>query len=87
MNNSYHAIEARIKDAIEAYYAQQKSNLNAIAREFSVLIDRLKSRLNGIPCKLEVRGVYNRLLTPEQDIALTQYFQRLVNSGTPPRLN
>ena len=87
MDNSYQAIEARIKDGIQAYHAQKKPNLSAIAREFSVPIDRIKSRLNGTPSKSEVRGVHNRLLTPEQDVALTQYFHRLVNNGAPPRLN
>ena len=65
MDNSYQAIEARIKDGIQAYHAQKKPNLSAIAREFSIPIDRIKSRLNGILSRSEVRGVHNRLLTPE----------------------
>ena len=87
MDMSYPAVEGRIKDAIEAFYSRKNPNRSAIAREFDVPPERLRSRLNGRPSQSEVRGLHNRLLSPDQDKALVLFYQRLSNAGTPARLN
>ena len=87
MDMSYPAVEERIKDAIEAFYSRENPNRSAIAREFNVPPERLRSRLSGRPSQSEVRGLHNRLLSPDRDKALVLFFQRLSNAGTPARLN
>ena len=62
-NMSYNAIEARIKDVIEAYYTSENPNRSAIARQFDVSPKRLKSRLKDYLSKITIRGLYNRRLT------------------------
>ena len=87
MDMSYHAVEARIKDVIEAYHVSENPNRSAIARQFDVLLERLKSRLKGNPSKTAVRGLHNRRLTVDQEAALRLYYHKLSNADTPARLN
>ena len=87
MNQSYAAIESRINNAINAYSTRNNEKLTQIAREFNVPYHRLRNRLGGILSVSQVRGLYNRLLTPDQDLALVIYCERLVNVGTPARLS
>ena len=87
MDQSYAAVEKRIKDAINAINTRKNAKHKAIAREFQVPYDRLRNRLSGNPSKSEVRGMHNRLLTPDQDLALVLFYEKLSNAGTPARLN
>ena len=87
MDQSYSAVESRIQDAINALNTRTNAKVKAIAREFKVPYDRLRNRLAGAPSKSEMRGLHNRLLTPDQDLALVLFYERLSNAGTPARLN
>lgn len=87
MDQSYNAVEARIKEAIDALRTRQKFSRRAIATEFNVPEERLRSRLNGHPPKSEVRGLHNRALTTDQDLALRLYLQKLDQMGAPARLH
>ena len=87
MDQSDAAVEKRIKDAIDAINTRKNAKHSAIAREFNVPYDRLRNRLAGAPSKSEVRGLHRRLLTPDQDLALSLFYQRLSDAGTPARLN
>ena len=87
MNQSYAATESRIHDAIDAINTRQNAKVKAIAREFDVPYKRLRNRLAGAPTKSELRGLHTRLLTPDQDLALSLFYQIFSNAGTPARLN
>lgn len=87
MDQSYAAIELRIQNAIDAINTRKNAKHSAIAREFHVPYDRLRNRLAGNPSKSEVRGLHYRLLTPNQDLALSLFYQKLSDIDTSARLN
>ena len=66
MDQSYAAVEKRIKDAIDAINTRKNAKHSVIAREFHVPYDRLRNRLTGASSRSEVRGLYHRLLTPDK---------------------
>ena len=87
MDMSYSAVERRIADAINAINTRANAKISETATEFHVPYHRLQNRLRGMPLASQVRGIHNRRLTPDQDLALTIYYQKLSNAGTPARLN
>jgi hypothetical protein len=87
MTSTYIAIEHRIQKAINALNTRQNPSQTEIAREFNVPLQRLRSRLAGHPPASAVRGLHNRKLKPDQDLALHTYIKRLDELGLPVRLN
>lgn len=87
MDQSYSAVKSRIQDAINVLNTRTNAKVKAIAREFEVPYNRLRNRLAETPSKSEIRGLYNRLLTPNQDLALVLFYERLSNINTLARLN
>ena len=87
MDQSYSAVESRIQDAIDALNTRTNAKVKTITREFNVPYNRLRNRLTRAPSKSEIQGLYNRLLTPDQDLALVLFYEKLSNAGTPARLN
>ena len=85
MDQSYNAVEGRIQEAIDAIRTRQNTSRRAIAKEFHVPEERLRSRLNGHPPKSAVRGLHNRALKPDQDLALRLYLQKLDEMGAQAR--
>ena len=73
MDISYTAVEERLTNAIVAYNACKKPKMSEIARQFYVPYDRLRSRLNNASFKLAIRGLYNRRLKLDQELALSLY--------------
>ena len=87
MSAIYHEIEARIQQAVEAIQSRPLPvNRNAVAREFDVPVQRLRSRLNGKPSKSEVRGMHRRALTVDQELALHRHVTRLDQLSIPARI-
>ena len=74
MNQSYAATESRIHNVIDAINTRQNAKVKAITREFDVSYKSLRNRLTETPTKLEVRGLHNRLLTPNQDLAISLFY-------------
>ena len=87
MNMSYKAIESRLINAINTYNTSSKKNLSAIAREFHVSSDRLRSRLLDTLSKSEIRDLHNRRLKSDQELALKLYCQHLAEADKSVRLN
>lgn len=87
MDMSYAAVESRIQEAIDAFNTRQNAKISSLAQEFHVPYQRLRNRLGGAPSKSDIRGLHNRRLKPDQELALTLFYQRLSNAGTPARLN
>lgn len=87
MPENHAEIEERVSQAIVALRTRKNASRNKIAAEFRVLIQRLRSRLNGNPTASSVRGLYLRKLAPDQEKALHDYFIQLDNTGMPARLD
>lgn len=87
MAESYNQIELRITKAIEALNTCEKPSLCAIAKEFDVPRERLRSRHNGLPPRTAVRGLHRRRLTADQELALRQYLLKMDSYGMPQRLH
>ena len=87
MPESYTIIENRISKAIDALNSRKNAKLSAIAREFNVPRERLRSRVKGVPSKTKVRGLHNQRLKPDQDLALRLYILKLDSCGIPARLH
>ena len=87
MSETYEEVEKRIGQAIVAINTRKKVCRSKIAREFNVSIQRLRSRLNRHPAASTVRGLYRRILAPDQDKALHDYFVQLDKIGMPARLH
>lgn len=87
MTESYQAIEVRIEQTIDAINTRKNVNKAAIAREFRVPLQRLRSRLQGKPSKIEVRELHERRLKPDQKLTLHQYLTKLNQLGLPTRLH
>ena len=86
MANNSHAIEVRVKAAVDAYHLRNNAKIRALAREFDVPHGRLRFRLKGMPSASDVRGLHLRALTPAQDEALRRHILSLDSIGCPPRL-
>jgi hypothetical protein len=52
-----------------------------------VSLQRLRFRLPGKPPKSDVRGLHDRRLTSDQDLALVIYIRKLISFELNPRLN
>ncbi len=87
MAATYAIIEGRIQKAIDAINTRENPNRAEIAREFDVPVQRLRSRLKGHPPASAVRGLHNRALKPDQELALHTYIKRLDELGLSARLN
>lgn len=86
MSSNYHQIEARIQKAIEHLKKNPDAKRAKVAREFDVPLQRLRFRLKGARPMSEVRGVHGRRLSPDQDLALCLYLNKLIKLGLHPRL-
>jgi hypothetical protein len=73
-------IDARINEAIDTYSSENKPNLSKIAREFTVLYQRLRARWNGRK-SLNQRVPNGRRLTFAQEDALYKYIDYLNRVG------
>ncbi len=87
MAATYAIIEDRIQKAIDTINTRENSNRAEIAREFDVPVQRLRSRLKGHPPASAVRGLHNRALKPNQELALHTYIKRLDELSLSARLN
>ena len=82
---SYHAVENRITQAIEILQERGgQPNFAAAAREFLLLVQRLRARWNGRQSKIQ-RLAGNRKLSQHQELAVCEYLDRLDNIGLPAR--
>ena len=87
MPESYTEIESRITKAIDTLNTRKNAKLRAIAREFEVPRERLRSRYHGAPSKSEIRGLHTRRLKPDQESALYMYIKKLDSLNIPARLH
>jgi len=87
MTSTYIAIEHRIQKAIDALNTRQNPSQTEFAREFNVPLQRLRSRLAKHPPASAVRGLHNRKLKPDQELALHTYIKRLDELDLPVRSN
>ena len=87
MPESYTIIENRIAKAIDALNSRKNAKLSAIAREFNVPRGRLRSRVKGVSSKTKVRGLHNRRIKPDQELALRLYLLKLDSLDIPARLH
>ena len=87
MASTYIAIENRIKKAINALNTRQNPSQTEIAREFDVPLRRLRSRLADHSPASAVRGLHNRKLKSDQNLALHTCIKRLNELSLPVRLN
>ena len=62
MAEAYTIIENRISKAIDALNSRKNAKLSAIAREFNVPRESLRSRFKGVPSKTKVLGLHNQRL-------------------------
>ncbi len=85
MAATYAIIEDRIQKAITALNTRDNVTRAKVAREFDVPVQRLRSRLKGH--SPAVRGLHNRALKPDQELALHTYIKRLDELGLSARLN
>ena len=87
MPDTYQDVESRIKQALEALSTRPDAKLCEIAVEFHVPLGRLRSRQAGAPSKSEVRGLHNRALKPDQELALHMYLSKLDQIGASARIH
>ena len=87
MPESYKAIEDRLTMAIDAINTRNNAKLVSIAQEFDVLRGKLRARLNEHPPKSDVRGLHNRALELDQELALREYIIILDKMHIPARLH
>ena len=84
MADSYHEVEDRIDDAINALNDAEYPNIARIAREFDVPEQRLRRRFKGVQNKIQCGG-RNKKLNEGQELALCHYLDRLDESGVSAR--
>jgi len=77
-------IEDRIQEAIEKISHEEKPNIPATARDLKLPEHRLRARLKGRQSRHQ-RPASNRKLSPDQELALCQYWNRLDEIGLPAR--
>jgi hypothetical protein len=83
-NETYAAVEARIQQALQAIGDMEKPNIAAVVREFNLPESRFRARLKGRQSRNQREGP-NKKLTPDEELALCQYLNRLDEIGIPPR--
>jgi len=81
---SYSKVENRIQQAIVKLNGEIKPNITAVAREFEVLMHRLRARFQGRQSRQD-RPPTNRKLSEDQEEGLCQYLTRLDEIGIAPR--
>ena len=87
MTATYAIIENRIQKTIDIINTRENSNRAEIAREFDVLVQRLRFRLKDHSSASAVRELHNRALKPNQKLALHTYIKRLNELSLSARLN
>lgn len=87
MAEQYSSVEQRIQLAIDAMNTRKNTVRAQIAREFDVPLQRLRFRLKGHPPASAIRGLHNRKLNPDQDLALHTYCKNLDDLGLSVRLH
>ena len=76
-------VEIHIASALEAYYASNKPNIKALAREFDVSYGQLYGRMKGRVSPKGHTGP-NRALDLEQEAALIYWITLLDNAQASP---
>ncbi len=87
MSSTYSEIEDRIQQAIEYIKENPDAKRAKVARDFDVSSQRLRFRLLEKTPASAVRGMHDRRLTPDQDLALVIYTRKLITFDLNSRLN
>jgi hypothetical protein len=87
MSFTYAEIEDRIQQAIEYIKENSDAKRATVARDFDVPSQRLRFRLLEKPPASAVRGVHDKRLKPDQNLALVLYIRKLITFDLNSRLN
>jgi hypothetical protein len=82
MPDSYHDIEACIKQAVDALKQEEFTTIKAAVQAFNVPYSRLYAWVEGRKNQLERRAT-NRRLSKAQELALCQYIDELDKYDIP----
>ena len=85
MSEAYADIESQITDACDNLRKSKKPNVARTAREFQVLLSRLRWRWKGCQTRVEWPAG-NKRLTEAEELAVCIYLKRLDAIGTCARL-
>ena len=75
-------MEDQIQSAISAYKSGDFKFISQCAKAYDVPYQRLKSRIHG---RNPARGGHNKLLSDDQEQALTRYLDRCILLGRPSK--
>jgi len=86
MSEPYAKTEAPMEQALHKLHDCEKPSIVAMAREFQVLVTRLRARWDGRPSKQDRPGP-NKRLTDDQELAICLYLRHLDTIGIPARFS
>jgi hypothetical protein len=87
MSFTYSEIENRIQQAIEYVKENSDAKRAKVARDFDVSSQRLRFRLLEKSFASVVRGMHDRRLKSDQNLALKLYIRKLISFDLNSRLN